>query len=152
MSMMVKDPVKRPQVVCGPSRTQQHLADLCSPKRLVEKYGSKRLKEALSREPAMFSDIPLAGDFKEAMDIIAKGQTSFDALPSGLRKRFGNDPYQLLEFLNDVKNRDEAIELGLIPRPAVTDEPVADDVKKASDEPVIDAESSPKHHEKHKKK
>lgn len=137
MGMLRSDP--RPRVVCGKSRTQQHVADLCSPKRLIEKYGSRRLKEALDRIPSMYSDVPLASDYKEACDVIARGEMSFSSLPSGLRKRFDNDPYKLLEFLNEDKNRDEAITLGLIPKPAVTDEAKRKDVKKVNkDEPDDD--------------
>lgn len=126
--------VKRPQVVCGESRTQQHVADLASPKRLIEKYGSKRLREALSRLPSTYSDLPITVDFKEAMDIVTKGQSSFEKLPSKLRKRFENDPVKLLEFMHDAKNRDEAISLGLIKEPTVTDEASRKDVKKAPNE------------------
>lgn len=126
---------KNPRVVFGKSRTQQHVADLSSPRRLIEKYGSKRLKEALDRVPSLYSDIPLASDYKEALDVISRGEMSFQSLPSGLRNRFENDPYKLLEFLNDNSNRDEAISLGLISKPAATDEAKRKDVKKATDEP-----------------
>ena len=36
------------------------------------------------------------------------------ALPSDVRSRFGNNPAELLDFLNDNSNYDEAIRLGLI--------------------------------------
>lgn len=122
---------KRPTITCGKSRTQQHLAELSSPKKLIERYGSKRLKEALSLIPTMYSDIPPTEDLKEALDMINQAQMAFNALPSGLRNRFENDPVKLHEFLNDANNKDEAVELGLIERPAVTDEAERKDVKKA---------------------
>lgn len=132
MGMLKAEP--RPQIVCGESRTQQHLHDLNSPRRLIEKYGSKRLKMALDADPAMFSDIPPTRDYKEALDLIARGERSFASLPSKIRNRFDNDPIKLVAFLNDHKNLDEAIELGLVNRPAVTDEVKRKDVKKADDE------------------
>jgi len=35
------------------------------------------------------------------------------ALPSDVRKRFSNDPAELIDFLADKKNDEEAIKLGL---------------------------------------
>ena len=36
------------------------------------------------------------------------------ALPSRVRRRFDNDPAELMEFLADEANREEAVMLGLI--------------------------------------
>lgn len=121
---------KRFQIVTGPGKTQQHLRDLSSPRRLMEKYGAKRLVEALALAPKTFSDMPPVDDYKEALDLITRSSAAFAILPSTLRNRFENDPVKLCAFLNDASNREEAIELGLINRPAVTDEAERKDVKK----------------------
>jgi phage internal scaffolding protein len=53
-------------------------------------------------------------DFGEAYQILTDVQEKFDALPSAVRDRFGNDPQSLLEFLSDDSNRSEAARLGLL--------------------------------------
>ena len=71
--------------------------------------------------------LPTAGDFEgifdfqTAMNTIAQAKNEFMALPAKVRTRFGNDPAQLLEFVNDKTNYDEAVKLGFIPpKPAGT--------------------------------
>lgn len=54
-----------------------------------------------------------AVEFREALDIVKKGQELFQALPSSLRARFENDPAQFLEFVQDPANGEEMVALGL---------------------------------------
>lgn len=62
-------------------------------------------------------------DFQTAMNTIAQAKQEFMTLPAKVRTRFGNDPAQLLEFVKDKNNRDEAIKLGFIPKPEPTPDP-----------------------------
>ncbi len=66
-------------------------------------------------------------DFAESMRVVTTGQEMFDALPSSIRNRFGNDPGLFLEFVQDDANAAEMVELGLVegPEPA---EPVVEPV------------------------
>lgn len=70
--------------------------------------------------PAEFDGI---FDFQTAMNTIAKAKLEFASLPAKIRSRFENDPAQLLEFVNDDNNREEAIRLGFIPKPDTIDTP-----------------------------
>lgn len=66
------------------------------------------------------SDEPLAGDFSDIENIIDVQnrlidlQEQFDALPAKLRSQFDHDPMQLIEWLQDENNREEAVRYGLI--------------------------------------
>lgn len=62
-------------------------------------------------------------DYQTAMNAVVAGERAFMTLPAKVRKEFDNDPQKLLEFLEEPKNKDEAIRLGLIPR-AVPESPV----------------------------
>ena len=53
------------------------------------------------------------GQYEEAMIIAANARSQFEELPSDVRLKFNNDPGQLINFLNDSKNDDEAVKLGL---------------------------------------
>lgn len=55
-------------------------------------------------------------DFQTAMNTIKQAKDEFMTLPAKLRTRFANDPAQLIDFLNDPSNREEAAILGLVPR------------------------------------
>lgn len=60
----------------------------------------------------MFADVSDVPDLLVAMDTMTRAQADFDSLPSHIRKRFGNSPIELVDFLNDPQNDDEAIKLG----------------------------------------
>lgn len=72
--------------------------------------------DGLDRKP-MFGDFSDIGDFHSVQNRLIACQESFLTLGADIRERFNNDPAQLLAFLSDVKNKDEAIKLGLIEAP-----------------------------------
>ena len=64
-----------------------------------------------------YGDFTDVVDYETALQRVITAQDSFDALPAKLRDRFENSPANLIEFLNDESNRDEAVKLGLINPP-----------------------------------
>lgn len=64
-----------------------------------------------------FGDFSEEFDFRKAQETVIAAAEAFAASPSRVRKRFNNDPAELLEFVMDEKNREEAIFLGLIEKP-----------------------------------
>lgn len=79
-----------------------------------------------------YSDLP---SYQEAQQIVLESEALFDALPSALRDRFGNDPANLLDFINNPDNVDEAIQLGILTKSESVVEdsinPVPDEVQVA---------------------
>ena len=57
-------------------------------------------------------------DFQTAMNMVIEAQDAFMAFPADVRARFANDPQRMMDFLADESNRDEAIKLGLVEKPA----------------------------------
>jgi len=64
-----------------------------------------------TRRPA-FIEMPSAS-FQDMLNTLVDAKNDFRALPARIKGRFGNDPYQLLRFLEDPSNEAEAIKLGL---------------------------------------
>lgn len=56
-------------------------------------------------------------DFQSAMNRIVEAREAFDAMPAHVRARFANDAAKFVDFCSDEANRDEAIKLGLVPKP-----------------------------------
>jgi len=50
---------------------------------------------------------------QEALNIQIDAQKMFMELPAKVRKEFSNSPYEFLVFMQDEKNADKLIELGL---------------------------------------
>lgn len=101
------------------SMTKQSFKDESNINNIVNKYLRTGILPDTSRAALAkwgdFSEIP---DYKEALDTVLIAQEAFGELPSSLRNRFNNDPAELLAFVQDAGNREEAIALGLIEAPA----------------------------------
>lgn len=106
------DPSK-PDAALEASATQQSFADECDVNIIMARWAKTGIMPQGSRQ-SQFGDFTGAEDYQSAMNAVIAAQNAFDALPANIRKRFENDPAQLLAFINDVNNRDEAISLGLI--------------------------------------
>lgn len=92
-----------------PGVTKQSFKDDCDINVIMERY----VPSEAGSVPPMFGDFAEAPDFMAAQAILLDAQEKFDALPSKVRERFANDPVRFLEFVNDEKNTDEAIALGM---------------------------------------
>lgn len=60
-----------------------------------------------------FGDFSTGFDFQAAQDSIARVNEQFDGLPSEIRYSFRNDPKNLLDFLANPENDEQAIKMGL---------------------------------------
>lgn len=103
---------------CDPDEglTQQQFAEEVDINTIVKRFGiTGQLPENL-RMPVSgdFTDIT---DFQSAMNAVVAAKDEFMRLPGELRQRFNHDPAQLISFLEDDKNKDEAIKLGLVNKP-----------------------------------
>lgn len=93
-----------------PSKTQQQFKDQCDINRIMRKYNMRQLPDP---SLGMYLDTTDAPTYQKSLEVIINANNSFAALNSEIRKRFHNDPTELLQFLKDPKNTEEAIKLGL---------------------------------------
>lgn len=121
-------------ISCDPKegRTMQSFKEECNINNIIAMYcktglWGNSLKGATAKP--MFGDFTSVPDFVESQNIIAKSKELFDAMPLNIRKRFNFNPVELLEFVNNPDNKDEAIKLGIAtekpkePEPPVTPAP-----------------------------
>lgn len=95
-----------------PSLTQQHLKKNSDINYIINKYEKTGVIDNVKTN-GRYIDCT-ASDYHEACNVALRAEESFMSLPSHVRKRFRNDPYVLLSFLDDPDNREEAKELGLL--------------------------------------
>lgn len=69
-----------------------------------------------TRRP-QFGDFTGIPDYQETLNKVNAALEMFSELPLKIRQRFNDSPTELLAFLQDESNRDEAIELGLVDAP-----------------------------------
>lgn len=94
------------------SPTQQNQRDDADINTIVKRFGLNGTLPQNIRTPlnADFEDV---FDYQSAMNVIIEGDRAFAAMPADVRKRFGNDPAEFMNFISDEKNVDEAVKLGL---------------------------------------
>lgn len=109
---------RRVQLNCtDPSIVKQSFKDECNINSIISKYRKTGFVSHLSSQPGRYDDVSSVPDYMSALNIVRNSQELFSELPSVLRERFGNNPLNLISFLSDDKNRDEAIKLGLVKAP-----------------------------------
>lgn len=118
------DPPPDPVLDCkDASLTRQEFVVDADLNNIMRKYASGLPPSSPGARPPMFGDFSNVPDYQTCLEHVMDAQERFAQLPSDVRRRFDNDPGKLLQFVADKSNRDEAISLGLIDKPAV--EPVS---------------------------
>lgn len=100
-----------------PSLAQQHLKDEVDINKIIERVNNGGSLERVNAAALKFGDATSVPDFHESMNFIAKANELFMSLDARVRERFGNDPGKLLAFMQDGRNRAEAVSLGLVVDP-----------------------------------
>lgn len=99
----------------GPSMTQQQFKSQCDINHIMKKFEQTGILPQGSRQGSS-GDFSNIHNFQTNLNMVIQAQNAFDSLPAELRKRFGNDPSLLLEFVHNDSNYDEAVKLGLVPK------------------------------------
>jgi len=96
---------------------KQSFADECNINTIMSKYQKTGLIDHVNRVAGSYGDFTSVQDYQLSLNQVIQAQDAFDQLPSTVRKRFGNNPSELMAFLQDPDNRDEAVKLGLVEAP-----------------------------------
>ncbi|QXP07863.1 MAG: internal scaffolding protein [Arizlama microvirus] len=122
-------------LVCEePTRAQQHHKDECDINVILERFG-KTGQMPVNAISGTYGDFSGVHDYHTALNTLIAAEHEFDSLPANIRKRFGNEPAKLIEFLNDSNNKEQAIELGLVNRPITSSNNEPEMVKKPVTDP-----------------
>lgn len=97
----------------GPSLTKQAFKDECDINSIMRRYLSTGVVPG-NVKVGRYGDFTGANDFLEAQMVLRNANEQFMTLPSAVRARFNNSPFEMLEFVGDRANIDEARKLGLL--------------------------------------
>ena len=100
---------------CNPeSQVQQQFKNECDINYIVKRF-LQTGQFVNMRRPEEYSFGDFTGlDYRTALDFVRSANEQFNTLDSHIRERFANNPYNLLQFLENPANREEAERLGLI--------------------------------------
>jgi len=109
-----------------PTMTIQSERDNCDLNVIVNRYLKTGVMSNLRTDQPIYGDFSHVNDYQSAMIAVREANEQFMELPALIRKRFNNDPHELLLFMGNPNNRSEAIELGLVPKPQADQMPQGD--------------------------
>lgn len=124
---------KPSKIKCDDGITEQHHTNECNVNTILSTYMKTGVIPPLDPN-AKYGDMS-DFDYQSMQNQIANANSLFEQLPENVRFRFGNEPYRFLNFVQDEKNYDELVEMGLannVPDASPEDEalPVTDDAPK----------------------
>lgn len=98
-------------------RTKQSFKDASDINGIVGRYRKTGLLPRLQRVQPVFADVSNVTDFHSVLNRVRRAQEAFESIPAVVRSKFGNRVENLVAYLQDPKNLDEAIESGLLAKP-----------------------------------
>ena len=119
-----------------PTLTQQQFKEECDINNIMARYQNTGEFTHLTRKQGVYGDFSEIKDYQTMLQTVLEADAAFASLPAKMRLRFQNDPAQLLEFIQDPKNTEEAISLGLMepkPQPAQKIQNDPNDPKKSAE-------------------
>lgn len=95
------------------SLTEQSKKEEANINNIVGKYKRTGILP-IARGRPQYGDFTNVSDYQSSLQKIIEVNEEFENLPAVLRKKFKNDPSNMLEFVMDENNREEAEKLGLL--------------------------------------
>lgn len=120
-----------------PSMAQQQYKDETDINNIIKRHGgADAAYRALARGGGVYADFSNLSDYQTMLHEVSRAQEAFLLLPAELRARFRNDPGELLQFVQNSSNYDEAVSLGLVepkpPKPAAPSKNESNDKTEAA--------------------
>jgi len=102
-----------------PTMAKQSFKAECDINTIMSQYQKTGLITHVREVQGAYGDFSNVEGYQLSLNQVIAAQEAFDQLPAAMRKRFGNQPSQLMQFLEDPRNLEEAAKLGLVepPRP-----------------------------------
>lgn len=97
----------------SPSRTVQSGKDDANINVIVKRFGLTGQIKPNNVQP-FYGDFSGVDDYQDAHNRLIAAKAAFAELPATTRERFANDPANLIRFVNNNDNYEEAKKLGLL--------------------------------------
>jgi len=106
--------------------TQQHFKDETDINNILRQFNITGLLPQSPLSPR-YGDFTGISDYQSALNAVIAAESEFESLPAQIRARFNNNPEELINFLANNENYDEAAKLGLVnKKPEASVQPAAE--------------------------
>ncbi len=96
------------------NKTQQAAKDSCDVNLIMKTYEKTGVLTHENANMPVYGDFSNSGDYQAARNAVNAAQSEFALLSADIRRRFNNNPEEMLLFLDEPSNLDEAVKLGLV--------------------------------------
>lgn len=104
----------------GSDGAKQEMREAVDLNSIIKRYNQTgQMPGFMQSAPPVFADVSQFGDFASALRRVTAAQDTFAALPADIRSRFGNEAANLVAFIQDDTNYDEAVKLGIVEKKAL---------------------------------
>lgn len=123
----------------GESMTHQSFKDECDINNIIRTWERTGLDPSRADKTPRYGDFSDMSDYHEALNLVSDVNNAFADLPADLREKFANDPAELLAFVNNPDNEEEAISLGILSKNPHKED-LFDELEKISTPPAAPSE------------
>lgn len=128
-----------------PTMTDQSYAKEADANYILRKFKATGVITHLAKKAGRYADCSAIPSLHESLVAVKEAERAFADLPAVIRKKFDNDYKKLALWMCDEKNREEAIELGLIDKPIPTPTPTPVPTPASQPDPTsVISDSKPK--------
>lgn len=106
--------VVKPKVICGPGRTKQSFKDEVDINKIIKKHARTGMITHVNKKQPFYGDVSSIGSYQESLEIVRNAEELFGNMSAEIRNRFNNEPQEMIDFLANPANKEEAIKLGMI--------------------------------------
>lgn len=107
-----------------PPLTKQAFKDEVDINKIIAQFDKTGMITKVNGSTPFYGDVSDIVDYQTSLNIVQKARDLFAGMDANVRERFSNDPDQMIKFLQDPSNLDEAVKLGMVvKRPVVPVEP-----------------------------
>lgn len=93
--------------------TKQYYKDECDIHKILSQFQKTGIINHISQNQPRYLDLPESIDYQTSLDIVREAGEAFMTLSSGVRERYGNDPYRFLSALADPAQREYLESVGV---------------------------------------
>ncbi len=105
------------KIICGPSRTKQSFRDEVNINSIIRRFERNGMVTHLNKTAPFFGDVSGITGYQDAMNKVIEAKQLFMKMSPDVREKFKNNPENMIQYLSDDKNKEEAIKLGIIKKP-----------------------------------
>lgn len=105
-----------------PSLTDPQWSEESDINYIMQKFQKTGQLTWLSKNQGVYADVSEIPNLLDASIIVRDSQLKFDALPAEVREKFKNNPQNMIDYLQEPRNYEEAVQLGLLSKKAKNDD------------------------------